>query len=190
MKISKVRIKQRAVVIEYENEGETHSVTSRDVPLPSFYEAVAALTPLVGEILHLPAEYLEGVQSTGLTIVDKQDVQLVVIVARKDLCDAHSPFNINTPQRFLHHPEEEGSYSPALGEKQVALVDAVIKEAKAYVKGERAQGQLPLETEEDDSLDDDLNTDEGAENPPLEFTPVTTGEGTPVPMPAKRGKKS
>jgi hypothetical protein len=117
----------------------------------------------VTEILHLPKSYL-GSESkeeagktlnpltvSGITITDKQEVRLVTIVAKKDLPDAHSPFNIATPLRFLEHPEEEGSYSPALTDKQGALIEELIEEAKRYVKGERAQGSLPLEDDSDET---------------------------------------
>ena len=162
MRITKVRLNNRAVSIEYVSNNETHSLTSRDVPLPSFVEAIAALKPLVLSILHLPASYgapvkdeKEGKETptltvTGLTMAEKQEVDLVCIVARKTLTDAHSPFNIATPLRFLDHPDAEGSYSPALTDKECGAVYAVIEEAKRYVKGERAQGQLPLGDEKDE----------------------------------------
>jgi hypothetical protein len=159
MDITSVRIKRRAVVIDYKNEGETHSVTSRDNPLPSFVKAVEALAPLVLDICHLPSDYTHGLKPTGLTLVEKQETQMVVVVAQKELTDCNSPFNISTPVRFLSVPKEEGSYSPPLKDTQVALVDAVISEAKKYVKGDRAQGQLPLEPEA--AGDDDHDGEDG-----------------------------
>jgi hypothetical protein len=182
MRITKVRLKQRAVVIEYENEGETHSVTSRDVPLPSFVEAVANLSGLVLDILHFPKDYAEGLKTTGLTMVEKQETELVCIVATKELPECHSPFNIATPLRFLAHPAEEGSYSPALSSAQVAAVQAVIAQAKEYVLGRRAQGQLPLETEADEG-----EPDAAPEGDALEFG-AENDNGTPQPV--KRTRKA
>jgi len=161
MQISKVRLKQRAVVIEYSSEKESHALTSRDNPLPSFVTAVENLKAIALGILHLPAEYAEKMKTTGLTLVDKQETQLVTIVAQKELPECHSPFNIATPLRFMAHPETEGSYSPPLTEKEVAAVQEVIDEAKKYVAGERAQGQLPLGKDED--ADDD--TEDGKQEP-------------------------
>jgi hypothetical protein len=149
MGIRSVRIKRRAVVISYENEGETHDISSRDNPLPAFTKAVEALASLVLDVLHLPTEYQHGLKPTGLTVTGKQGTQLVTVIAQKELTDCNSPFNITTPLRFLSVPEEEGSYSPPLSTKQVALVDAVISEAKKYINGDRAQGQLPLEPDAD-----------------------------------------
>lgn len=176
MDIRSVRIKRRAVVIDYENEGETHSVTSRDNPLPSFVKAVEGLGSLVLDILHLPTDYQHGLKPTGLTVTGKQGTQLVSIVAQKELTDCNSPFNIATPLRFLSLPEEEGSYSPPLSEKQVALVDSVIKEAKKYVKGDRAQGQLPLVITNDDDEGGDDGQDDPSEGDPLKFEPAPAAE--------------
>src|SRR4051812_7305054 len=108
MDIKSVRIKRRAVVVEYENEGETHSVTSRDNPLPSFTKAVEALAPLVLDICHLPTDYIHGLKPSGITLIEKQETSMVVITAQKELTDCNSPFNIATPVRFLSVPKEEG----------------------------------------------------------------------------------
>jgi len=166
MKIKKVRIKRRAVVIDYEANGEDHSVTSRDTPLPSFVKAVENLGTLILDILHLPTEYIHGLKPAGLTIVDKQDTELVCIVAQKELTDCNSPFNIATPLRFMGTPQEEGSYSPPLTGAQVALVEEVLKEAHAYIDGHRAQGQLPLETPESEAAaeSDGSTEDKGGED--------------------------
>lgn len=161
MNIRKVRIKRTAVVIDYENDGETHSITSKDCPLPSFYDAVKALGPIIVHVLHLPAAYLgkpspkdlsqvvNPLTPTGVTVSEKQGAQLVCITGQKDLPECHSPFNLATPLRFMSHPEEEGTYSPALTDAQVEVIERVLGEARAYVAGDRAQGVLPLETEED-----------------------------------------
>jgi hypothetical protein len=45
-------------------------------------------------------------------------------------------------------PTKEGASSIPYSDKQVALLEEVIEEARKYLKGERAQGTLPLETEE------------------------------------------
>ncbi len=160
MNIRSIRLKRRAVVITWENQGEDHALTSRDMPLPSFVKAVENLRSLILDILHLPTDYQHGLKPTGLTLAEKQETQLVSLVATKELNDCNSPFNIATPLRFLSVPQEEGSYSPPLTEKQCALVDEVIREAKDYVKGKRAQGQLPLEAEDDTTDEDTLDGDE------------------------------
>ena len=137
------------MLIEWETPEGEQSLSCRDVPLPSFITAVENLAPVVLEILHLPSDYIHGLKPTGVTVSNKQEVDLVTIVATKELTDCNSPFNISTPLRFLECPKEEGSYSPPLNDKQVAAVEQVLLEAKGYVQGHRAQGQLPLDVSPD-----------------------------------------
>jgi hypothetical protein len=187
MRITKVRLKQRAVVIHYESEKDTFEITSRDNPLPSFVKAVEALGAVVLRVLHLPETYGTNLKATGLTMTAKQETELVTIVAQKELPDAHSPFNIATPMRFLSHPEEEGSYSPALDDGDVAAVQTVIEEAKKYVKGERAQGQLPLGDET--GAEEQGGEAEPAGGDVLEFGKPNEN-GTPIPQKRKRSAKA
>ena len=144
MEIRKVRLKRRVVLIDYENEGEHHTISSRDNPLPSFVKSVENLATLVLDLVHLPSDYIHGLSPQGITLVSRQGTELVAVVATKELNDCSSPFNITTPLRFLSVPEEEGTYSPPLKDAQVDLINEVVREAKNYVGGQRAQGQLPL----------------------------------------------
>jgi hypothetical protein len=148
--ILKVRRTRKAISIHYRNGDEDHELTSRDNPLPAFLKAIDALPPLVCELLHLPATYVSDMKASGLTISDGSGNEQVTIVAQKSLPDSNGPFNIATPLRLMDLPEAEGSYSPPLTDKQVALVDEVIEQAKAYVLGERAQGQIKFEGQDDE----------------------------------------
>lgn len=159
MNITKVRLKRSAVAIEWTTDTGSHAISEKERPLPSFVKAVEALAPLLIQILHLPASYAEKLTPTGITISTKQDVQLVTITAQKDLPECHSPFNLATPLRFLEHPKEEGSYSPALADRDVCLINAVVAEAKRYVAGERAQGNLPFNKDDEDEGDEDETPD-------------------------------
>jgi hypothetical protein len=160
MEIKKVQITRTAVHLEYENEGDTYKYESSDKPLPSFYNAVKALAPLVIETLDLPKSYVgrepqEGDKTPGLplrvvgvTFVTKGESRQVLITATKVLALTPSPFNITVPLRYMDQPTKEGATSEPYGKKHVNLLEDVIEQAKAYLRGERAQGTLPLETEE------------------------------------------
>jgi hypothetical protein len=157
MEITKVKLTRTNVHLEYTNEGDTYKYDSKDKPLPSFYEAVEALAPLVITTLGLPKTYVgkkptEGDKTPGLplivngiTIVMKGEARQVCIVATKVISACPSPFNITVPLRYMDAPDEEGSASEPYGTKEVELLEEVIAEAKKYLRGERAQGQLPLE---------------------------------------------
>jgi hypothetical protein len=160
MDITKIKLSRTNVHIEYTNEGDTYKYDSKDKPLKSFYDSMEALLPLILITLGLPKTYAGKkpkaedkeaglpLTPTGLTIATKGDSRLVCITATKVLALTPSPFNITVPLRYLDAPTEEGSCSEPYSAKEVELVEDVIGEAKKYLKGERAQGQLPLETEE------------------------------------------
>lgn len=175
MEIRKVRLKRNVVFIEYWNDGETHKVSSPDNPLPSFVKAVENLGILVLDLLHLPSDYIHGLSPQGITLVSRQGTELVAVVATKELNDCSSPLNITTPLRFLSVPEEEGTYSPPLKDAQVDLINEVVREAKNYVGGQRAQGQLPLG---DDKPEKTTEESHEAETPQLN-----------LPVPEKTAKK-
>jgi hypothetical protein len=159
MDITSIKLTRNNVHIEYTNEGDTYKYDSADKPLPSFYKAMEALPPLVIDTLQLPKSYIGKkpkaddsepgypLTVTGITIHTKGDSRLVCLVATK-VIDTPSPFNITVPNRYMDAPTKEGASSIPYSDKQVALIEEVIEEARKYLKGERAQGTLPLETEE------------------------------------------
>jgi hypothetical protein len=156
--ILKVRRTRKHVVIEYRNGDEDHKLKSRDKPLPVFDNAVAALAPLVCELLHLPKTYVENMRAVGVTITDTSGNEQVTVIAAKSIDDAQGPFNIATPLRLMDLPEAEGSYTPPLGANQVGLIDEVVEQAKQYILGQRAQGQIEFKEEDaDDETEDDPN---------------------------------
>jgi hypothetical protein len=180
--ILKVRRTRKHVVIHYRNGENDHNIKCRDNPLPAFDKAVSALAPLVIELLHLPSAYIENLKATGITISDASGNDQVCVVAQKSLVDAAAPFNICTPLRLMDLPEKPGSVStPPLTDAQVELVDEVVEQAKAYIKGDRAQGQIAFDDGE-----------KGADDGSGEVAPA--GEELPFPggstgTPAKKTKK-
>lgn len=189
MDITKVRIRRKSVSVSFTNEGEAHTLSSSDMPLPSFIKSVEALAPTILDILGLPTGYIHGLRPTGITLVDKQDTQLVCLTATKELTDCNSPFNIATPLRFLSLPQEEGNYSPPLPAKTVELIDEVVKQAKKYVKGDRAQGQLPLQPEaKDGDEDDEKEADDPKQTQIAGTEPAATGKVVKMPK-AKKPRK-
>jgi hypothetical protein len=164
--ILKVRRTRKHVVIHYRNGDEDHEIKSRDNPLPAFDQAIAALAPLVCQLVNLPASYVENMRASGITITDGSGNEQVTVVAAKSLDDANGPFNIATPLRLMDLPEAEGSYSPPLGADQVALIDEVVEQAKQYILGNRAQGQIEWK---DDKKGDVDETDDDAQGELVEM---------------------
>ncbi len=164
--IVKVRRTRRHVVIHYTNGEEDHQLKSRDNPLPELDRAIAALAPIVLNVLHLPESYgVDNFKCTGLTVSDAGGNAQVTLVAQKQLPECNGPLNLATPLRLLDEPIAEGAVGKPLNDEQAEAVQEVIEQAKAYVRGDRAQGQIPLE-DDDGGEDDPADNEHTAENNP------------------------
>ena len=159
MDITKIKLSRTNVHIEYDNEGDTYKYDSKDKPLPSLYHAFNDLAPLVISTLGLPKSYVGKVATegdrepglsltvTGITIAMKGESRQVSITASKVLASCPTPFAILVPLRYIDNPTAEGTSSEPYTTAEVVLIEEVISEAKKYLNGKRAQGQLPLEEE-------------------------------------------
>lgn len=183
--ILKVRRTRRHVVIHYRNGEEEHQLKSRDNPLPAFDTSIAALAPIVLEVLHLPATYgTENFKATGLTISDSGGNAQVCLCAQKQLPECNGPLNLATPLRLLDEPIAEGAVGKPLNDVQAEAVQEVIERAKSYIRGDRAQGQIPLEDGDDEDADDT----ESPENDPNQHNLPLAAPEMAHNQPKKRGR--
>lgn len=118
------------------NALDTHELTSKDEPHPDFTIALQALRDVVRDACELP----EGAELTirGLTLKDTTDeegdaVQGVTITALRELGWCNAPLVLNTPFAPVHSIPHVDAYD---------LVDEVVDQAKAFVRGKRNQGDL------------------------------------------------
>jgi hypothetical protein len=151
IQIVEIKRTRKRIEIAWTQGKSRFDLAETDNPLPSFMASLDALAPLVATICHLPPEYAkEGLRVTGVAIGEHSGAPTVSLTARKDLDDASKEFVFRTPARMMAIPAAEGSYTPPLCNADVALVDEAIEQAKGYVKGERAQGEIIFEQDEDD----------------------------------------
>ena len=154
LRITRVKRTRQNISIAWKVGEDEFDLTSRDNPLPSFAKALDALAPVVCAICGLPDGYKEGLTANGAYISAVAGVDAVTLVASKQLPDNNRPFNISTPLRLMSAPETEGAANPPLLEKQISAIQEVLDEAKRYVKGDRAQGQIQFEPEEGGEAED------------------------------------
>jgi hypothetical protein len=168
IEICSARRSRKSICIAY-SQGESDVViTERENPLPSFNKAFDALAPLVANICHLPADYTKkDFRVVGFKLTEGHGSRQVSIIGRRDLKDAAKEFVLVTPFRMIDKPSEEGAVGDVLTPKFVELVEEAIEEAKKYVKGERAQGLLAFD--EDDESDDGTGAHEPAGGEELLF---------------------
>jgi hypothetical protein len=161
--INKVKLTRKSVYISYtkvvDGNEEFGDIESRDNPLTSFSDSVAALAPVVCRIIEASAEYTKDLRVLGITMGSQGDADNVSILAHKSLSEAAKAFKIVTPTRLLQHPTEPGTYTPPLTKEEASAIYDVLSEAKAYLNGERAQGQLELDEEEVEE-EGDSNTEQ------------------------------
>ena len=188
--IERVKRTRRFIFIDYTQGDSGHKLKEVDNPLPSFNQALDALGALVATVCHFPPAYCEtDLRVVGATIGERGGVQTVSIIAQKSLSDASKALPITTPPRMLGTPTKEGSYSPPLSAADHELVATLINEAKAYVMGERAQGQLPLDGgDEDDEGDGDTPGADDKVVPLPGFEPDKGSSGKAVPRKKRGGK--
>lgn len=187
MQITLVRRTRKKIVIKYTESGEVRTLEATENPLPAFTTAFDALTPLVCEICHLPAKFSSKMTVLEMKLTDKGN-ELVTFRASKEIDDSTDAFKFSSPNRLTAHPTEEGKCSPPLKDDQVALIRSLIDEAAAYVKGDRAQGQIqfPAGDPADDEKDDDKTEPEAGEK--LNFSESAAND-TGTPAKPKRARK-
>lgn len=187
MHITKVRRTKKKIIVEYTTDGEERVLRATENPLPAFHDAFDALTPLVCEICHLPAKFGNKMAVLEVKLTDKGN-ELVTFKASKEIDDSTDAFKFSTPNRLTSHPKEEGKCSPPLKEAQVALITSLIDEAAAYVKGNRAQGQIHFPGGEDDEEGDGDENAEPEAGTTLQFSESAANDtGTPAKKKRKKG---
>jgi hypothetical protein len=149
--ILKVRRTRKTIEIAWEQGDAAFDLAERDNPLPAFDKAFARLAELVPVICHFSYDYSkEGLRVVGLKLGHQGGARTVVLLVRKDLSDAAKEFAFATPERLLEHPDEPGKYTPPLDEAGAEAVNEAIEQAKRYVQGDRAQGQIEFDEDDED----------------------------------------
>ncbi len=148
--VTAVRNLRKSIKIEYIQGTDEYAVNCHDNPLPSFYKALKALDAHVCSLCEFPTKDAEKIEATGITVRDKGDNALALIVARKKIRKGKRIFNISTPLLAMW-PDEENKGADFMDEDVAKAIEKVIVEAKKYVIGDRAQGQIEFEDEEKDA---------------------------------------
>ncbi len=151
MHIIKVSHSRKSISVTFTVEDEKRVIVSHDNPLPSFAKAFHPLPKVACGLLELPDSYADGMKITGIQIQTKGGNEHVILTGTKDLPDSSQLFRFSTPPRLLEQPVEEGKYSPPISDKQADLIADALHEVAKYARGERAQGQLDLEDDDDKS---------------------------------------
>jgi len=132
---------------KYEVDGKqgTDTITfeSTDAPLPELNAALQKMVDHVVAIAEFPVGWRGDIKIIGVTCTYSNDVQGLVITARRELENSNAPLIVNTPH-FTREPYNEdseddiGIFSSECGDD----LDALEVQVFGYVDGDRAQKQL------------------------------------------------
>ena len=139
--ITSVRNLRKSIRIEWTEGNDEISHNFHDNPLPEFYKALDALKPHVCSLCELHPRDAEKLTVSGITVRDKGENALALVVARKAIKKGRRIFNIATPLLPMY-PSENNKAADFMPEETAAAIETVISEAIKYLGGERAQGQI------------------------------------------------
>ena len=120
---------------------ESQKTISPQTPAPSFIRALNVLAPYVVSLYELPPEWLPKLTVTGFSITknDENGIKLTIKAWRSSKDGI--PLNLNKLTRIGTLDEQTQMVS---NPDAVAAVKTAIEEAEAYVRGHRAQVEIPL----------------------------------------------
>ncbi len=168
IEVSSIRSNRSSIRAEWKQGDDAYAVTFHDNPLPSFYKALEALAPHVCSLSEFPAKDAEKIEPTGITISQKgESVVLALITAKKKLKRNKRVLNVATPLLSMYEQDDDKG-ADHMTEEEATAVEKLIKEAKKYISGDRAQGKLAFEEEKKEGKEKPSNVDEfpGMTEPP------------------------
>jgi hypothetical protein len=151
MRFTKIKkTKEGKIFLEYQEQNpngqyDNYSFECTEAALPEFTQALSALAPDMLELCELPEDRLSRitVKAVSLAYSGDKEVMGACISGCMELLLSNCPLNLNTPFK------PSGSYNdnpPAddqiLSGVTVSRIEKLCDEARRYLRGERAQGNL------------------------------------------------
>jgi len=145
MLITKVKILNENVHIEFENGSTKYTVDCKQQPKPEFTLALAALKIDFHEICEFAKGELKKIDVTGASFRytgDNNDTMGAVITGKRALTNSNVPLVINTPFKSEDNNTGKQPKKALLTVGCVERLATLMEEAKKYIKGSRAQQDL------------------------------------------------
>lgn len=146
VKIGKDDYDREVVTIKIEEPDQTggytsHTIECKDAPHPDLRNALQDMSQHLKEHAEFPSTWIVSIISA--TVTHTNEVQGLVLTGRRDLENCNAPLIVNTPHytRESYNEDDDsdiGIFSESCGE----ALDALEKEALAYVDGKRQQAEL------------------------------------------------
>lgn len=133
-------------IVRPDGREDEHLMSCVDRPRPEFGPAMQAIAPTLAQWCDVPAEWCESLTVMGATITWANDIMGACVTAKR-ACSSSSPLIINAPHKPSAPYSEGGDEGTCLTEEQYKAILAIIEEAEAYLDGDRAQLELPMESD-------------------------------------------
>ena len=159
------------------DQDEEHKISSHDMPLPEFHEALQGLSAIVVKLLELDGTPWEKeIICKGIEKIseNRSGVRTITLIAMRRFDHFIAPIEVKTPAfpiDILEGDDTKSKKMPNLNDDELNAILDFINEAVRYVDGNRAQGELSLDddpyrpkspSEQDDTQlgFDDINEEE------------------------------
>jgi|SRR6185436_12205516 len=156
MQITKIHVKEDRVKIEYQTrftKGDEVKINKFVVDCceparPEFYTTLQSLKADLVEICELQEDFVKGLAIVGVTFNHDEDIWGALISATKTLKKSRSPFNIHSPYKPAVPDTGDTNRISCLSNACVTKLDKLMEYAQGYVNGERNQGKIFSDPEE------------------------------------------
>lgn len=151
-RIRKVKYDGLKVYIQYEVQRPNDSVdeynmTCTDQPTAAFKEALNALASLVPEWADMQGVAVASLEIRGASFSWKHGIFGGCFTALRPLKNCAAPLVLNMPHKPSEPYSDGGDEGVCLTGLEHDLLIELCRQAEAYLDGERAQMELPLEDE-------------------------------------------
>ena len=120
-----------------------YAMTHAEKPRPEFLKSLAALAMDVIEICECDGHWNESdLEVRGASFSWTEGVMGATITALRKLRQSNAPLVVNTPHKPAQPYAAGGDDSNCLSEECVERLTTLMDEARKYINGERAQGEL------------------------------------------------
>ena len=128
---------------DFEDE---YTVRCTEKPRPEFMGAMQGLAEHVTSMCELPSEYTKRIEVTSVSLNygGPNDTEGATITAKMHLENSNAPLNINTPNKAfeMYNEDADPDMKALLTEDCVEAIETLEQEARKYIAGYRAQGNL------------------------------------------------
>lgn len=170
IQVISVRNKRTTIDVVWIHGKDRHAVEFHENALPSFFKSVEALTAHAVALCELRSEDAAKVVPTGVTVKESGGDNLKALITfKRKLKLGKRLHNVTTPF-LLMYEDEENKAADHMEPDQAKAIEKVLAEAKRYVLGDRAQGEISFaDGDEAEEGAKAKPADAGANTEPLKF---------------------